>query len=218
MFDWLRADLALKMGNTALVENWLQEARLPPRPEDDPARENEFLVKTRYLIEKGALAEARQELQTQEGYARQTHHNRFYIAVCLLNAVLEWKNGDLGRVKLRLEEALSLAVPQCYLELLLDYGAPLLGVMAQLPDAPAEIRNRFPAECRAALSGMVEMLTAREMDVLKLLAEGQTNAEMAGYLVLSSETVKIHLKHIFQKLEVNNRRQAVRRGRELGLI
>jgi ATP/maltotriose-dependent transcriptional regulator MalT len=62
------------------------------------------------------------------------------------------------------------------------------------------------------------MLTAREIDVLRLLAENNTNPEIAQRLFLSTETVKVHLKHIFQKLGVTDRRQAVLRARELELL
>jgi ATP/maltotriose-dependent transcriptional regulator MalT len=62
------------------------------------------------------------------------------------------------------------------------------------------------------------MLTSREMDVLRLLADNRTNQEIAANLFLSGETVKVHLKHIFQKLGVNDRRQAVRQAHDLNLL
>ena len=61
-------------------------------------------------------------------------------------------------------------------------------------------------------------LTDRELDVLHLLAEGLSNKEMAGRLVVAPSTIKQHLKNIYGKLDVHSRVQAVERGRELGLI
>jgi LuxR family maltose regulon positive regulatory protein len=87
-----------------------------------------------------------------------------------------------------------------------------------MPGAPAEIRARFRSSSPAETPELVEMLTAREIDVLRLLAENNTNPEIARKLVLSPETVKVHLKHIFQKLDVADRRQAVRRARELEIL
>jgi LuxR family maltose regulon positive regulatory protein len=216
--DMLRAEISLKMGNLAAVEDWLEGADLPAGPEADPAREGEFIVKARYLVETGALEEAALILEALESYARQGRRVRALISTLLLRAALEWKKGELGLVKTALEEALALAVPQGYIRLLQDSGALLLGLLAQLPGAPAEIRLRFRSSQPAEIPELVEMLTAREIDVLRLLAENSTNQEIARKLVLSSETVKVHLKHIFQKLEVADRRQAVRRGRELGII
>lgn len=94
----------------------------------------------------------------------------------------------------------------------------LLGLLAQMPGAPADIRALFRASQSAETPELVEMLTAREIDVLRLLAENYTNPEIARQLVLSPETVKVHLKHIYQKLDVSSRRQAVRRARELEIL
>jgi LuxR family transcriptional regulator, maltose regulon positive regulatory protein len=218
LFDMLRADISLRMGNLAAVEDWLEAAHLPTGPQADPARDTEFIVQARYLVETGSLGQAGQLLEALESFARQTRHARVLISTLLLKAALEWKKGELGRVKLYLEEALELAVPQGYIRLLLDGGAPLLGLLAQLPGAPAEIRARFRASEAPEIPQLVEMLTAREIDVLRLLAEHHTNPEIARSLVLSAETVKVHLKHIFQKLDVADRRQAVARARELEII
>jgi LuxR family maltose regulon positive regulatory protein len=58
----------------------------------------------------------------------------------------------------------------------------------------------------------------RELEILRLLAEGLSNQEIAQRSYISSGTVKVHLKHIFRKLEVGNRTEAAARARQLGLI
>ena len=65
--------------------------------------------------------------------------------------------------------------------------------------------------------GLVEPLTERELEVLRLLATGTPNRVIAKQLVVTLDTVKRHLSHLFSKLEVTNRTQAVARARELGL-
>lgn len=63
-----------------------------------------------------------------------------------------------------------------------------------------------------------ERLTPRELDVLRLLTQGKTNREIAGDLVISAGTVKIHVQHIIAKLGVSDRTQAAVRSIELGLL
>ncbi len=72
IFDMLRAEISLKMGNLAAVEDWLEGADLPASPEEDPAREMEYVVKARYLVDTGGLDEAGRLLEVLEGYARRS--------------------------------------------------------------------------------------------------------------------------------------------------
>lgn len=217
-FDMLRAEIFLKMGNYRSVETWIQEADLPAHPADDPAREMEFTLKARYLLERGFLSEAESLLDAITQHAKNTRHARLLIMALLLKAQLQWKKGDIGRVNQYLGEGLALATPQQYFRLLVEYCAPMRGLLAHLPQASPEVRALFGFTANSASSSVFEMLTHREMDVLRLLAENHTNAEIALKLVVSTETVKVHLKHIYQKLGVGNRRQAVRQARKLELI
>jgi DNA-binding NarL/FixJ family response regulator len=61
-------------------------------------------------------------------------------------------------------------------------------------------------------------LTSRQIEVLRLIGEGLTNAELAERLYLSAKTVDHHVSAIFAKLDVPGRRDAIRRGRELGVL
>jgi LuxR family maltose regulon positive regulatory protein len=81
--------------------------------------------------------------------------------------------------------------------------------------APRALRQREKTEPPDAL--IVVPLTARETDVLNLLAEYCSNEEIAADLVVSMNTVKTHIRSLFQKLSVTRRADAVRRGRALGL-
>ncbi len=65
---------------------------------------------------------------------------------------------------------------------------------------------------------MVESLTARELEVLRLIAEGHSNGAIAKKLVITVSAVKKHTSNIFGKLNVNSRTQAVARARQLKLI
>ncbi len=64
----------------------------------------------------------------------------------------------------------------------------------------------------------LEPLTRRELQILHLLDTDLTNKEIARELVVTTETVKLHTKHVYRKLSVNNRRAAVTLARALGLL
>jgi DNA-binding NarL/FixJ family response regulator len=88
-----------------------------------------------------------------------------------------------------------------------------------LPDEmSAQLLQRLARQAAAPAAPLVDRLTPREHEVLRLLAEGKTNREIAAELVLSPGTVKIHVERIIAKLGVSDRTQAVVRAITLGLI
>jgi LuxR family maltose regulon positive regulatory protein len=138
-----------------------------------------------------------------------------------------------------LAAALAVACPQGYVRVFADAGPPmaaLLGrlVAAQKADQPGPggvplgclarvlqafggkpvLRSSGPAAVRA----LAEQLTARELEVLALLAAGAPNPRIAAELVVTLDTVKKHVSHLLGKLGAANRTEAVTRARQLGLI
>ena len=76
----------------------------------------------------------------------------------------------------------------------------------------------WPRRGAAATSGLVEPLSARELEVLELLAARRSNRQIAEELVVALDTVKKHVSHLLDKLGADNRTHAVGRARELGLL
>jgi LuxR family maltose regulon positive regulatory protein len=89
-------------------------------------------------------------------------------------------------------------------------NSPQLPIIAQHPFGTNE-----PSSSPVLQASLVEPLSSRELEVLHLIAEGLSNLAIAEKLFLSAGTVKVHIKHIYSKLDVNSRTQAVARLREL---
>jgi ATP/maltotriose-dependent transcriptional regulator MalT len=89
---------------------------------------------------------------------------------------------------------------------LLTYTSLLLEAFVEHPSP-----SRVAGEKAHSLIHLPEPLTAREVEVLQLIAEGLSNLAIAQKLFLSPETVKVHIKHIYGKLGVNSRTQAIAR-------
>jgi LuxR family maltose regulon positive regulatory protein len=129
-----------------------------------------------------------------------------------------------------------LAEPEGYVRVFVGAGEPMIALLKELAwrrsdsaylrhlldaaagphrDAPALDRS---AASRAADGGLIEPLSERELDVMRLLASELDGPSIARQLVVSLNTVRTHTKSIYTKLGVNNRRAAVRRAHQLRLL
>ena len=125
-----------------------------------------------------------------------------------------------------LQQALSLAEPEGYVRMFVDEGPPmtvLLEGAAKHGIAPNYVRQLLTAlgSARARTpvkQVLIEPLSQRELEVLRLLRTDLNGPEIAGELIVSLNTLRTHTKNIFSKLGVNNRRAAVRRAEELDLF
>ncbi|GAB4450971.1 MAG: hypothetical protein Kow0031_33500 [Anaerolineae bacterium] len=153
-----------------------------------------------------------------------------------LLALVYQQHGDALQWHQLLTQALTVAQPENMRRTFLDYGHPMADLLAQFRktarrDAVDRPLSAFvetlladfphatpPAEPASAAQPLPEPLTERELEVLQLMAGGLTNKEISRQLVITTGTVKVHTSHIYGKLEVNNRTQAVAKARSLGLL
>jgi len=149
------------------------------------------------------------------------------IEVSILRA-LAWQGmRDLPHALADLDQAIRLAEPAGYVRLFLDEGEPMAKLLYQARSHSAcagyaagllaRMGEAFGKELPPSQL-LIEPLTAREVEVLRLIQSGLSNQEIAGRLFISVPTVKCHITHIYGKLGVTSRTQAVLRGKEVGLI
>ncbi len=148
------------------------------------------------------------------------------IEILVLRAIAYKVQGDIPAALAPLQEALSLAEPEGYVRMFVDEGPPmahLLEVAAKHVIAPNYVRQLLTAFVSASdripvKQDLIELLSDRELEVLRLLRTDLNGPEMARELIVSLNTVRTHTKNIYSKLGVNNRRAAVRRAEELDLF
>jgi LuxR family maltose regulon positive regulatory protein len=195
-------------------------------------REVEELALARVMIASGKPGEAIPLLEKLLGAAGAAGRYSRVLEAGVLLALATQAQGDTGKALDFLGRSLELAEPEGYVRVYLDEGfrmAELLRSAARQNLSPAYVTRLL-----AAFEGLttkpvqeiprgqppvyVEPLTDREEDVLRLLAEGLSNKEIAGRLYLSPNTVRSHTYNLYSKLAVHSRLQAVTRARELGLL
>ena len=146
----------------------------------------------------------------------------------MLQALAHDVRGDRPHAVAGLAAALASAPePDGHVRLLLDEGVPLLSLLRDLEQhghPPAPLLRTHAAGGAAGADApqppptSATSLSARELQVLRLLTSELTGPEIARELFVSPNTLRSHTKHIFTKLDVTNRRAAVLRAREQGLI
>jgi DNA-binding NarL/FixJ family response regulator len=99
-----------------------------------------------------------------------------------------------------------------------DVDAAIASIEGFLEGPDPEVDRKGAGESRTTQTAPIEPLSARERQVLQLLAVGLTNAEIAAELVVTPGTAKTHTSSIYRKLDVTSRTKAVARARQLGLV
>jgi LuxR family transcriptional regulator, maltose regulon positive regulatory protein len=221
----LKARLWCAQGRISEARDWARERGLSTKDDLTYVREFEHVTLARVLLS-GSIEEAIELLQRLRVAAEAGGRWRSVIEVDVLLALGHHAFGDQGAALLALERALRLAEPEGYVRIFIDEGpamAALLEATARQGIASDYIGRLLAAAGRAepgtrTAHGLVEPLSQREAEVLRLLATDLSGPDIARELVVSLHTVRSHTKSIYAKLAVNNRRAAVSRAQGLELL
>lgn len=230
-------------GDSAFATQWLREAGIDPAGDLAYGVEFEAIASAQVLIALGRAAEAARLLERLRQSAEAGHRTGRVIEISVWQSVAQHAQAKAPEALSVLERAVTLAAPEGYCRTFVDAGASLAELLAKLlttrrldldETSSTYIRRlldamRVDREGKGAAAvraqpsksppaGMAEALSDREMEVLRRLADGLTNAEIGQALVLSVNTVKTHVGNIYGKLGARNRAQAIARARELDLL
>jgi LuxR family maltose regulon positive regulatory protein len=192
-------------------------------------RKYEHLVLARMFIVQDRVSEAFDLLEPLLVQARQWNRVDLIIEIQILRALAWQIEGNDEQVMDAIAEALSLAEPGGWVRIFLDEGPALAGLLRRAASqgvTPAYVASLLAAFDAAESAEpqyrlaqpLVEPLSEREIEVLRLLSAGLSNPEIAEELYIAVSTVRSHCKSIYGKLNVHKRWDAVHRAQELGLL
>ncbi|MBE9067645.1 helix-turn-helix transcriptional regulator [Leptolyngbya cf. ectocarpi LEGE 11479] len=229
----------LQQGRLTEALGWVRESGLSVDDQPEYLREYEHLTLARVLIaqhRRNSEERIRQviEFLTQLlAAAEAKKRTGSMINILVVLALANEAQRDIAAAIAPLERALTLAEPEGYVRIFTECGTPMAHLLQEA--ITRSITPTYTTRLLAALETwgqpqdsassvapapqpLIEPLSQRELDVLRLLSTELSGPEIARELVVALSTVRTHTKRIYSKLDVTNRRAAVKRAAELGLI
>lgn len=238
----LRARVWIKQGELEKAIAWANEKKLSIEEDPSYLREFEQITFARILLSQYQSVHAENSLNDTLGLlerllkaAESGGRNGSVIEILVLQALAYQMQEDVPAALSVLERALKLAEPEGYIRMFVDEGAVMAALLHEnlakgiMPNYTGRLLAAFESERKgigeetspsaAPVSGsLIEALSQRELDILRLFKTELSGPEIAQELVIALSTVRTHTKSIYNKLNVNNRRAAVKRAIELGLM
>jgi LuxR family maltose regulon positive regulatory protein len=232
--------LYLNMGETQAAVRWAQLHGQNWKSGHAHTIELMTILWTRVWIAQGNASEAIQTLEQALPQAREAGRWRVVIELLVLQALALAMARQIPQALTALEEALRLAEPEEYTRIFLDEGEPMARLLRMVyrskekgsrdyearllegllpaeeagPPASAQIRSGKSLDQPA----LIDPLTERELEILRMIAEGHSNQDIAEKLFITLGTVKAHISHIYTKLDVRSRTQALSKADQLHLL
>lgn len=232
-----RARLLTALGRLDEAGAWAERSGVTAGDEHAYMREYDHLTFARVLIARHAAGRDASALSDAGGLLRRLlpaaeagGRGGSVIEILTLAALIHQAEGDTPRALTALQQALALAEPEGFLRIFVDEGEPLRRLLRHagargLSEAYVQrlltafdTPGRPSPGSRRAASALPQPLTPREIEILRLVAAGMRNREIAKHLFVSPSTVKRHVANVFGKLDVGNRTAAVARANELQLL
>jgi LuxR family maltose regulon positive regulatory protein len=236
----LKARTWIRQGRLTEALSWVREQNLSPDDNLSYLREFEHLTLARVLIARYKTDQMEGHLHAAFGLlarllqaAEEGGRNGSVIEILILQSLAHQAQGNQSRALLSLERALTLAEPEGYVRIIVDEGETMRSLLEKrslnrdhpLSGYSDKLLVAFSQPAVAPKSGiihqksdMIEPLSERELEVLKLLRTGLNGPDIARDRMVSLSTIRTHTQNIYAKLGVNNRRAAVLRAEELDLF
>jgi LuxR family maltose regulon positive regulatory protein len=243
----LRVYLWLALGEHGAARAWLTQSGLTVDDELNNARQAEYIALARILLATGDPATAYTLLQRLLAAAQADEQEGTQVELLALQALALAQRATPANAHAALADALTRGMNGGYVRTFVTLGPPLRQLLVDhLPGYEdlyptalrrtmhqyvAQLLHAFPIPRSTAIAPamptastprsaqpLVEPLSDRELEVLRLVADGLSNSQIAGQLIITVGTVKRHLNNIFGKLGVSSRTQAIARARELELL
>jgi LuxR family maltose regulon positive regulatory protein len=228
-----QASLWVAQGNLTAAAEWAASSGLSADDEPSYFQECLHIAFARVLLAQGdsnrathLLAQLLTATETGERTGR-------LIEVLVLQSLAFHAQGKRAEALTALQRALTLAEPEGYVRLFVDEDQAMVELLNATIDQPGTVNPRYVHRLLAAHPDsstpspqppttqpdtLIEPLSERELELLRLIAAGMTNRAIADELMVSVNTVKTHARHIYSKLGVSNRTEATSRAHDLELI
>jgi LuxR family maltose regulon positive regulatory protein len=241
----LKARVWVSQGRLDKAFDWAAQRGLSAKDELSYLREFEHITLARILLARyksdhtdSLILEAVGLLERLLSAAQEGGRTGSAIEMLILLALAYHAQNKVAAALIPLQQALTLAEPEGYIRIFVDEGTSMGQLLREaagggiMPGYTGRLLSAFEAQGQTSVASadesplhktpgsqsLIEPLTEREMEVLRLFKTELSGPEIARELVIGLSTVRTHTKSIYSKLNVNSRRAAVRRAEELGLI
>lgn len=228
-----KTQIWIMQGNLNEAFDWASECGLSIENEISYLREFEYISLARVLLARYKRDRDDQTILDAVGFlerllkaAEEGARTGSVIEILTLLSLAYQLQGSLSASLTMLERALTLAEPEGYIRVFVDEGYPMTLLLEKAMKheiAPNYVQQLLRAlgkteERTSSSPALIEPLSEREREVLRLLETDMDGPDIARELMVSLNTLRTHTKNIYTKLDVKNRRSAVRRAEELGLL
>ena len=229
----LRARVLASRGRVGEAFAWAREQGLSAEDDLSYLREFEHVTLARVLLamsraqrSEPPVRDAARLLQRLLRAAEAGERTGSVIEILVLQALTHHARGDVPAALAALERALTLAEPEGYVRVFVGEGPPMASLLRRVAKQRTGrdyVRRLLNPRSHAGGTTpvgqrLVEPLSERELDVLRLLGSDLDGPDIARELTVSLNTLRTHTKNIYAKLGVNSRRAAVRQAAELNLL
>jgi LuxR family transcriptional regulator, maltose regulon positive regulatory protein len=239
----LKARVNVRQGRVAKAQDWVRENNLSVDDEINYLREFEYITLARVLIAghknnpvDGPIHKAIILLERLQKAAQDQRRQGSVIEILVLQALAYQAQGNMNLALTSLEYALRLSEPEGYCRIFVDEGLSMVALLRRLKVDDGRLKayihkllSAYDAQERLAIpsvqirtassvhQALIEPLSKRELEVLRLLRTELNGPEIALELSVSLNTIRTHIQNIYSKFGVNNRQAAIRRAQELDL-